>query len=408
MTERKLREQQAEDARDALTMHRLMEAEGQALLELMDRLEQDPAMAPPPELDARCMDAIRRISCRSRRRPVKRVAIAVFRYVAAAVLVTSLLFITAFAMVEQVREGTLKFLVEITDSHTKYTLIPREDVSSDDLPAQLPALDTDTLLGYRFPQAPQGFTLENLYKYPSLATVQYRHPDGAELELSVSYYLVGQSGFTTADGQVTDVNIDGYEGKLIRRTYLLEDGREVPWSRLVWGNTQEGVLVTLTGHRVEAETLLELGRGAQWVGFCESAAQPVLMGYQLPDPPEGFHLDAYGMIPSEQYAQYRQDNLHYIRIRVSDKPYPTNDYLKVGSGYRNSRSAIIANCKGQIINYSARKLVSSHVVEYHNTIILWSDPNGPEGQSRYLWIEGHEMTETILLALAERILPAKN
>ncbi len=403
MTGRERSRLQAEEAQDALTMHQLMEAEGQQLLDVMKQLEDDPDFDLPPGLDDRCLAIIRQSFRKPRRFDGRRAALAVFRYVAAAVLVCSLLFITAFATIQEVREGTLKFLVEVSGAYTRYKLVPKEDEPVGNLPTRLSATDTETLLGYYFPAMPEGFALTNEYKTTARASSRYRRDDGAEIYITVTYFRTGDANAHTGDAQVQQVNINGFEGQLIGRSYVLPDGQTVPWSNLLWGNTQEGVLVSIIGYRVEGQVLLELAQQARWVGLQESAASPELMGYTLPQMPEGYWLEAYGKSNTEHYAQYRINPATYVLFRISTKELSLNPY--VNSTRKDPAyilPAIVDGRQAEVLHNPRSQRYGDHFVHRDNIVVLVPD-QAADGTPLYLWIEGSQVSEETLLRLAAQL-----
>ncbi len=344
---------------------------------------------------------------RSDRRPqhrIRRRAITLFRYVAAAVLVASLLFLTAFATIAEVRDGTLKFLVEVTGSFTRYQLVPKEEGGRDDLPERLPGSDAETLLGYQFPKMPEGFALVSEQKSTSQAMARYVREDGAEIHVSVRYFLSGPTSAYTGDADVQSVIVQGYEGQLLRRSYLLADGSTEPWSQLLWGNTEAGVMVSLTGYRVEGTMLLELAEQAQWVGWVENSAQPVLMGCRLPQPPEGFWLESYGENELAHYAQYRADTTNVrtvIYFRVSDEPFRYKEYAQTGAKY--GRVSLGSDYAVKVDYTVYRTVDSGPPLKFPAIRLIWEDDSAGDGKTRYFWLEGCNVPEETLRSLAKEI-----
>ncbi len=332
---------------------------------------------------------------------LRRTAITLFRYVAAAVLVSSLLFLTAFASIAEVRDGTLKFLVEVTGGFTRYQLVPKDE---GDLPEKMPGTDVETLLGYQFPQMPEGFSLVGEQKSTNQAMARYVREDGSEIHVSVQHFLFGSTSAYTGDADVQSVNIQGYEGTLLRRSYLLADGSTAPWSQLLWGNTEAGVMVSLTGYRIDYTLLLELAQQAQWVGWVENTTQPVLMGCRLPQPPEGFCLESYGENELAHYAQYRAETTNVrtlIYLRISEKPFQHEDYAKTNALYHRVTIGELSAFK---VDYSVYRIVNNDTTQkFPATILIWKDDSASDGRTRYLWLEGCNVPEETLLALAEEI-----
>ncbi len=401
MNHRERPELQTEELQDQQIMQQLMKAEGQQLLKLMEELEEDPEAAPPAELEQRCLETLAQAG-RTPRRSLRRTAVRVFRYLAAAMLAASLIFITAFAAFEEVRVGTLKLLVEITGSYAHYKLVPVEEPSGP-LPQRLPAADTETLLGYRFPAMPAGFAPFREYKTTTQSSVQYRREDGAEIFITVSYYAMGNSSFPTGDAQMEDVSVQGYNGQLIYRRYLLADGRSAPWSNLLWGNTDAGVLVSIIGYRVEGQTLLELAEQAEWTGLSENADKPTLMGYQITDLPRGFWLEAYGRTETEHYARYLTSQGETLQLRVSTEELNFDEFEKYLSDRSSITDTTLRGYPARICHRAWRPVtVNGQTRHYPNEILLWTETD-PTGAPIYLWLESAGLELSALRNIAEAL-----
>ncbi len=298
----------------ALTARRLMEAEGQQLLELLEELEGEPGAEPPPSLDASCLEAIRKKDRHGRCLPVRKA----LRILAAAALSAAALFITAFATMEEVQESTLKLLIQVTGQHTKYALVPREEtITPYRFRYPSAAGDEDTMLGYRVEYLPEGYSLALEQKSPGSAYARYVHEDGSEIVIDATYPFSGFSA-DTANATVETVYVGNHQGQLIQKYYNAGNGRKMPLSRVVWGDTLNEVFLSVTGYRVNAEVVLQVAREMKREPEYEPDQTFILRGYELPGdyPPTMAELSGKG--PQEAYVHYRINDMEGFDVRVYD------------------------------------------------------------------------------------------
>ena len=110
-----------EEARFALLMDALAEAEGDEALRLSEALNRDPEGALPPEVDRRCEAVIREAFVQRRLHATGRTAVRWLTKVLVAAMLGAVMFAAAFALSEDVRVATLNAVIEVMDDRTQIT-----------------------------------------------------------------------------------------------------------------------------------------------------------------------------------------------------------------------------------------------------------------------------------------------
>lgn len=228
MTEKEVLREAYEDALFALLMDNMVNPE-EDFDELLARLETDPAADPPEGAYERSMAMIDRLCAQRRRKQiacsVRRVAT---KIVMAAALVAALLS-TAFAVSEDFRVNTLNLLIEISDVSARLTL--NGDSSAVPDREQTPADEAETgtsgdagetfgvvLMGYQFPEVPEGFEVEFEKEDPIATRIQYQNPEGATIYFAVKHAEgIAHSVDTEGAQNIEDVIIHGYDGLLVEK-----------------------------------------------------------------------------------------------------------------------------------------------------------------------------------------------
>ena len=110
-----------EEARFALLMDALAEAEGEEALRLSEALNRDSEGALPPEVDRRCEAVIRGAFVQRRLHATGRTAVRWLTKVLVAAMLGAVMFAAAFALSEDVRVATLNAVIEVMDDRTQIT-----------------------------------------------------------------------------------------------------------------------------------------------------------------------------------------------------------------------------------------------------------------------------------------------
>ena len=111
-----------EEARFALLMDTLAEAEGEEALRLSEALNRDPERALPPEVDRRCEAVIREAFVQRRLHATGRTAVRWLTKVLVAAMLGAVMFAAAFALSEDVRVATLNTVIKVMDDRPRSPL----------------------------------------------------------------------------------------------------------------------------------------------------------------------------------------------------------------------------------------------------------------------------------------------
>ncbi len=306
MTTYDLPENQMTDAALKQLTRGLAKAEGQQLLETAARLNADARFQVPAALNDRCMALIAEATMPSAV-PKRSLGRKAFRYLAAAVLVASLMLITAFAAVEEVRLGAWQLLAQVKGDTTYYTVHPYREWTPG-TKANPSDTQGDVIMGYVCPKPPEGYTLKLRETFANQGTVRFRGGDSS-IELRV----------LKPDGVVAPPEIDlthampvvihGYPGSLLE-----QDGQ----CTLLWEDTHRDYWICFQGTNTRGDVLLDLSLQLQPV---DQTRPQVALGYQLPQPPQGFELA----------NAHRVSNLVSLRYQVMGGDYAFLD-LEVNTG----------------------------------------------------------------------------
>ena len=177
-----------EEARFALLMDALAEAEGEEALRLSEALNRDPEGALPPEVDRRCEAVIRGAFVQRRLHATGRTAVRWLTKVLVAAMLGAVMFAAAFALSEDVRVATLNTVIKVMDDRTQITF---ESADGDTGGTAAPPAEGTAAEEWTHPYSialewvPEGFELE---KYQS-DEVSYRNDAGDEILVSVDGIL---------------------------------------------------------------------------------------------------------------------------------------------------------------------------------------------------------------------------
>lgn len=263
MTRREELLERYEDALFSLLMDEVATQEGKRLVEENRRLQEDPAAAVPEELDRRCLKLIKKTLGRQELRAAGQTAYRVFSKIAVVATVCVILFSVVYAAVPAVRVGTLNLLIEASDVATKLNLVPAEkEPSATD--AQDPNTGGITLLGYSFPAPPEGFVMdeESIQLSDIGAHVWFIKSDTEYFYYDVTVVTENTNTYVdTEDAEVTQIEIDGYNGLLIQKENLV--GSQVS---IIWGDTDRSAFCSICSTGLDVETVLELARQVTYAG----------------------------------------------------------------------------------------------------------------------------------------------
>ena len=266
-----------EEARFALLMDALAEAEGEEALRLSEALNRDPEGALPPEVDRRCEAVIRGAFVQRRLHATGRTAVRWLTKVLVAAMLGAVMFAAAFALSEDVRVATLNAVIEVMDDRTQITF---EGAGGDAGGTAAPPAEgtaAEDGLEYHYNIAlewvPEGFELEGGIEGGS-DLVSYLSPVDGLLEVSVtpysqsSVYNLNTEGCAkqeiTVQGHPAELYVTGEE--MLQKRFSMT-GFDI-WSDMMiyWIDENNRVIVQIDATNLTEEEMLRLAEGFHWGG----------------------------------------------------------------------------------------------------------------------------------------------
>ena len=266
-----------EEARFALLMDALAEAEGEEALCLSEALNRDPEGALPPEVDRRCEAVIRGAFVQRRLHATGRTAVRWLTKVLVAAMLGAAMFAAAFALSEDVRVAALNAVIEVMDDRTQITF---EGTGGDTggvaaPPAQGTAAEDGLEYHYNIALewVPEGFELEGGIEGGS-DLVSYLSPVDGLLEVSVtpysqsSVYNLNTEGCTkqeiTVQGHPAELYVTGEE--MLQKRFSMT-GFDI-WSDMMiyWIDENNRVIVQIDATNLTEEEMIRLAEGFHWGG----------------------------------------------------------------------------------------------------------------------------------------------
>ena len=266
-----------EEARFALLMDALAEAEGEEALRLSEALNRDPEGALPPEVDRRCEAVIREAFVQRRLHATGRTAVRWLTKVLVAAMLGAVMFAAAFALSEDVRVATLNAVIKVMDDRTQITF---ESAGGDAGGTAAPPAEgtaAEDGLEYHYNIAlewvPEGFELEGGIEGGS-DLVSYLSPVDGLLEVSVtpysqsSVYNLNTEGCTkqeiTVQGHPAELYVTGEE--MLQKRFSMT-GFDI-WSDMMiyWIDENNRVIVQIDATNLTEEEMIRLAEGVHWGG----------------------------------------------------------------------------------------------------------------------------------------------
>ena len=267
-----------EEARFALLMDALAEAEGEEALRLSKALNRDPEGALPPEVDRRCEAVIREAFVQRRLHATGRTAVRWLTKVLVAAMLGAVMFAAAFALSEDVRVATLNAVIEVMDDRTQITF---EGAGGDAGGTAAPPAEgtaAEDGLEYHYNIAlewvPEGFELEGGSEADG-GMVNYLSPVDGLLAVSVIPYSensvlnLNTEGCTkreiTVQGHPATLYVTGEE--MLQKAYH-ENGLTNIWSEMMiyWIDENNRNIVIIDATNLTEEEMLRLAEGFHWGG----------------------------------------------------------------------------------------------------------------------------------------------
>ena len=267
-----------EEARFALLMDALAEAEGEEALRLSEALNRDSEGALPPEVDRRCEAVIRGAFVQRRLHATGRTAVRWLTKVLVAAMLGAVMFAAAFALSEDVRVATLNTVIKVMDDRTQITF---EGAGGDAGGTAAPPAEgtaAEDGLEYHYNIAlewvPEGFELEGGSEADG-GMVNYLSPVDGLLAVSVIPYSensvlnLNTEGCTkreiTVQGHPATLYVTGEE--MLQKAYH-ENGLTNIRSEMMiyWIDENNRVIVQINATNLTEEEMIRLAEGFHWGG----------------------------------------------------------------------------------------------------------------------------------------------
>lgn len=267
-----------EEARFALLMDALAEAEGEEALRLSEALNRDPEGALPPEVDRRCEAVIRGAFVQRRLHATGRTAVRWLTKVLVAAMLGAVMFAAAFALSEDVRVATLNAVIEVMDDRTQITF---EGAGGDAGGTAAPPAEgtaAEDGLEYHYNIAlewvPEGFELEGGSEADGGMVNYLSSVDGLLAVSVISYSENSVLNLNTEDCTKREITVQGHPATLyvtgeemLQKAYH-ENGLTNIWSEMMiyWIDENNRNIVIIDATNLTEEEMLRLAEGFHWGG----------------------------------------------------------------------------------------------------------------------------------------------
>ena len=399
-----------EEARFALLMDALAEAEGEEALRLSEALNRDPEGALPPEVDRRCEAVIRGAFVQRRLHATGRTAVRWLTKVLVAAMLGAVMFAAAFALSEDVRVATLNTVIKVMDDRTQITF---ESAGGDAGGTAAPPAEGTAAEEWTHPYSialewvPEGFELE---KYQS-DEVSYRNDAGDEILVSVDRYsedLVYT--FDTEDRTAKTVEVQGHRATLYSATEKkLQSINELfgteLWSDriVVWMDDANQEIWFVYASNLTEEEMLRLAEGVRWRGAAPAEELEYHYNIALEWVPEGYKVEG-GWSPESGYCdEVRYTNEIGLPLSVNITRYDAGLVYTFDTEDRAQKAVEVQGRQATLYSTNEGKLRSLYegfdVEVWSDLTVFWKDD---ETQSLWL-IDAINLTEEEMLRLAEGV-----
>lgn len=248
--EEKLHEQY-EDALFALMMHKFAVQQGEKYMEENERLKQDPEAAMPEDMERRCLETIDN----ELKKKGKVVHIHSFKrvitYVAAAIILVTLLVGSAIAVSDEFRAEVINFLMEMDDEKATFQFVSEEE--SDTLRI-LPTPDTDSEMpDIEVAWMAEGFVASAQDKEMFRSSLEYTSANGDIIQIAVikSDDIAYTYDLEDAD-YVEKITVQGQQAFLVEKDGVI---------RVAWASKEASLVFYVKSSTVAADTLKQIAEG---------------------------------------------------------------------------------------------------------------------------------------------------
>ena len=245
--------EQYEDALFELLLDQVAEQEGLELMAEAQRLNDDPSVQIPEDLDRRCLNMISRSNKRRSSKNAKRFVLKSIQRIAVAVFALIILMTVAYAAIPKFRIGVLNLLITVTDAYTGLSFGEKDPAASND-----PSLDSPLVDRYSLPKIPGGYDLIHSQEAKSARSFLYANASNEKLSIEVirgnmsSNYAVD-----TENAQVVcDIYINGYKG-----IYIEKDG----YIHIAWADTDRMVFLGVIAEGLDKDETIQLAEQIKYI-----------------------------------------------------------------------------------------------------------------------------------------------
>lgn len=394
-----------EEARFALLMDALAEAEGEEALRLSEALNRDPEGALPPEVDRRCEAVIREAFVQRRLHATGRTAVRWLTKVLVAAMLGAAMFAAAFALSEDVRVATLNAVIKVMDDRTQITF---ESAGGDAGGTAAPPAEGTAAEEWTDPDGialewvPEGFELEK----DQSDKVTYRNDAGDEILVTVDQYsedLVYT--FDTEDRTAKTVEVQGHQATLYTATenklQLTNEllGTEF-WSDMivVWMDDANQEIWFVSATNLTEEEMLWLAEGVHWRGAAPAEELEYHYNIALEWVPEGFELEG-GIEGGSDLVSYLSpvDGL----LEVSVTPYSQSSVYNLNTEGCTKQEITVQGHPAELYvtgeEMLQRRFSMTGFDIWSDMMIYWIDENNRV----IVQIDATNLTEEEMLRLAE-------
>lgn len=199
-----------EDALFAILMDKVAEEEGARQREENKRLMDDPEAEVPEEIDAAARQTIRKAFAGQNRKNAYRIVGKIVNRVAVAVLICSLLFVTAYAAFPEVQLRTLNLLIQTSDVASRLVL-----VNTDSIADTGNKQEEITLCGYVFPKLNR-FTMVDRSEDKHGGWIKFENDRDGLVRVDI---IKGTAMYIDTENanRIEDIMIQGYSGILVEK-----------------------------------------------------------------------------------------------------------------------------------------------------------------------------------------------
>lgn len=401
-----------EEARFALLMDALAEAEGEEALRLSEALNRDPEGALPPEVDRRCEAVIRGAFVQRRLHATGRTAVRWLTKVLVAATLVAFMFAAAFALSEDVRVATLNTVIKVMDDRTQITF---ESADGDNGGTAAPPAEgtaAEDGLEYHYNIAlewvPEGYKLEGGWSPESgyCDEVRYTNEIGLPLSVNITRYDAGLVyTFDTEDRAQKAVEVQGHQATLYStnegKLRSLYEGFDVEvWSDLTvfWKDDETQSLWLIDATNLTEEEMLRLAEGVHWRGAAPAEELEYHYNIALEWVPEGFELEG-GIEGGSDLVSYLSpvDGL----LEVSVTPYSQSSVYNLNTEGCTKQEITVQGHPAELYVTGEEMLQKRFSMTgfdiWSDMMIYWIDENNRV----IVQIDATNLTEEEMLRLAE-------